>query len=921
MDPLLIEYLLSGKAWLFIGSGPSIEMGYPSWGKLASIAAKEAETEHTEADLTKLNAALSKHDYPAAFKEAEDILGGPRLLQILRTNLKPTSPSKMYEMFATWPIPVYLTTNYDDELQYHLSHLQLAYITYSNSEDHMSQLLPDFSGAIMKLHGDLSSQDGLILTANHYKEITEASSWEYWRSKMTAVFQMNRVIVIGHSLSDRNMKHVLQAAKKGAGVAQPVIWIAPNVPVKDRRELLEDYRIRVVTYEDRDGQHRNLARLIESLSEFVPPRTVVQVQEQIEKLTRLSLQPHAAAPGFFVFNEVCRQIDFEQKRIDIVLSAIQAALPEINDLGHFTFEKALAIAGWPEGVRVDADFMSNIREQAVQREFFSPLGEEFQVTDNALTTALKKRKTFEHMRGRFQKSILLRIKRDFTDLTDTQAAQIPVDIESSLTEYFREGGLSLASALFSSRPTKTAPSSIIPFITAASTRYDHLTMRQAFFKASVDAFMHPESAEREYLGRISQGFFAFHSLGVFGDAAFERLKLAGETVWLLDSDTQIRVLALGAPANAAYRECLSRLTNIGLRFFTPTSLLDETREHLWFANNVIKQNEPNSPYVIAAARGEPPFRKSNLFLEGFIRWQDAGNPCNWGRYLYDIFESSNYPDIDIKNTLNTIGIEAVELQEWPGFHEQHFHDVDQYAINIATIYEQAQPKWIAPDSDLPTEAFKKAKPEAEAYHIVQKEREGEYYIISEQRQESPAWFISYTSILNLLAPEQNTMITWQPEAFLSFASTLCDLSQPELVEHAFGTILLGLAQSGLNLLDDDTIARVFGAGIDQAKLNIEALRQEYRDVLQSKYGEPLDHLLARISPPYYQLAAIQLATEIAEAEAERRRHAELEARRAAKLAESSEKRLQQLEKFRIKLLRKQSRPPKTRKSRRKRKKK
>ena len=613
MDPFLHKYLLSGKAWLLVGSGPSIEMGYPTWEQLASLAVETVATEAVEVDLTNLRTAMESRDYPEVFKEAKKVLGAPRLLQLLRDNLKPTKPSAIYKMLAQWPVQVYMTTNYDDELQKHLASLGLSYITYSNSEDHLSLLLPDFSGAIVKLHGDLTTEEGLILTKDHYKEITESSEWQYWRSKMAAIFQMNRVIVIGHSLSDKDIRHVLEAAKKGAGVAQPIVWIAPNVSEEDRRKLLAQYRIRVLSYEDRGGQHRGLVKVIESLSTFVPPRTVIQVMEKIEKVTPRAEQL-AAAAGLFVFNELCKQNDFEQRRIEIVVSAILAALPELNKLGKFSLEKALEVSGWPTEVRVDASFASEIIKRALEHNLFLAVGEEFQATQNAVEKALKKRRRFEHMRDRFRNSLLLRIKREFSDLDDKQAALVAGDIESSLVQYFMEGGLSLASLLFSRGPLRTAPAALLPFITAASTRYDDLMMRLAFFKASVDAFIHPESAEMDYLGRISQGFFAFHGLGVFGDVAIERLKLAKESVWLLDSDTQIRVLAVGASVNMVYRECISRLRGNGLRFFTTASLSDETREHLWFANHVIEDNGPNSPYVFAAARGEAPFRKSNLFL-------------------------------------------------------------------------------------------------------------------------------------------------------------------------------------------------------------------------------------------------------------------------------------------------------------------
>jgi len=269
----------------------------------------------------------------------------------------------------------------------------------------------------------------------------------------------------------------------------------------------------------------------------------------------------------------------------------------------------------------------------------------------------------------------------FPSLSNPDALTIAEDIEASLAGYFREGGLTLATILFSSRSTSkriTVPRSIIKFINESSARYDELLKRQAFSKASVDIFIRPGPAERAYLGRISQGFFVFHALGLFGEVAYERLENAIETVWLVDSNSQIPALALGASTHSLFKECFSTLHNAGVKFCTTDKLFDETREHLWFANNVIKQYGDSSPSVIAAAKGQAPYYKQNQFLEGFIRWQAAGNPRDWLKYLFNIFGTSTPSEEDIKDALKKIGINTIALQDWPGFSDKNYSECEIY---------------------------------------------------------------------------------------------------------------------------------------------------------------------------------------------------------------------------------------------------
>jgi hypothetical protein len=264
------------------------------------------------------------------------------------------------------------------------------------------------------------------------------------------------------------------------------------------------------------------------------------------------------------------------------------------------------------------------------------------------------------------------------------------DIEASLTGYFREGGLSLATILFSEneRRKRAVPSSIIQFISEASAKYDDLLRRQAFVTISTDIFTAPEAAEREYLGRISQGFFAFHSLGVFGNIAIERYKQAKETVWLFDSNTHIPALALAAPTNPVFADCFTRLKSLGIRLFTTGKLFEETYSHLRFADNIIKDFGTSSAAVIAAATGQAPYRGTNQFLEGFIRWQSADNPADWETYLHQIFGERHISRRSLKTALEDLGLEVVMLQDWPGFSDFDYESIEQYTQEIVDRLEQ-----------------------------------------------------------------------------------------------------------------------------------------------------------------------------------------------------------------------------------------
>lgn len=868
MDRYLVEYLSSGKCWLLVGSGPSVAMGYPTWRDLAAKATEALRVENRAAHEVHAQDLLEKGDYPAVFQAVERAIGGPQLLQVLRRHVKPSQTSgTLYEPLARWPIAVYMTTNYDDELQTHLAALGETYLSRTNSQAHMELLVGDTSGLIVKLHGDLTTETGIVLTSSQYEAIKNGSYWQYWRNKMQSIFQMQPVVVIGHSLTDPNIRHVLEAARVGSGVAQPVCWIAPDVPSPQAKEYLETFRIRVISYDNADGRHQNLATLIRQISHFIPPRVAVHVKSQIARVSQPPPGRSPAATAFLVFNRLAAAEHYEERRLQVIVAAIESALPSLRGRS-FTIQQALEVAGWPVGAPLPAQASAEVAGHAVARTLIQPDGDVFRAAGDEQVIEARLSQ-FDLLRERFITSLELRMKREFPGLQADGSRRIAQAVETALTGYFREGGLTLATTLMTTQPPAPhLPSSMLEFITEASAQFDTLLERQAFTAVSIDAFVSAEAPEREYLGRISQGFLAFHCLGAFGELAEERWTHARETVWLIDSNVQIPALALGASTNAAFAEAFATLKSASVRLFTTWRLFQETANHLRFAERLIREQGADSPSIIAAAMGDAPRYRSNQFLEGFVRWRAAGNPADWERYVYAATGKRQPTDQDLMARLEAVGLEVVDLSAWPGFAQEGFARRDDLTERIKQATQQLRRQVAATSADYDEEWLDaKAQPEAEAVLIIGGERDGQYHILSTTGQSSPAWFISSTSLLNAVAARESAMperITWQPEAFLGFVSTLVPALAASSAEGAFERLLWSFARSGVTLLDEATVQAVFGGVIDEATLAITEQRELYNQTVAAKYGESPEAVLGRMRPSARPLAALQLEKEMAQ---------------------------------------------------------
>src|ERR1019366_7542375 len=111
------------------------------------------------------------------------------------------------------------------------------------------------------------------------------------------------------------------------------------------------------------------------------------------------------------------------------------------------------------------------------------------------------------------------------------------------------------------------------------------------------------------------------------------------------------------------------------------------------------------------------------------------------------------------------------------------------------------------------------------YVIVSHERNGDYRMASASGKPSPAWFLSSTSSLNRV--QTGLRITWPPESFLRFATTVVPASDQETADRAFETLLWTIAESGLTVLDERVALGVFGGIVDQAQLIVSDQHTAY----------------------------------------------------------------------------------------------
>lgn len=898
MDSYLIDYLRSGESWVFVGSGPSNARGYPSWGNLAETAVRYSESVGPVDSALRELLEKSPPNYPEVFQRVGETVTMPVLLRELRAVLSAytSGDSEIYDIIASWPVPVYLTTNFDDQIQTSLASVGEAYISYGNGAEHMALLNDRLNGAVMKLHGDLRSNAGLVLTTDQYESIAAGPEFEYWRKRMEAIMQMRPMVIIGHSLSDPNIKHVLEIAKHASGVERPICWIADDSNESLARQYLNDYRIRVIGYANTTGRHEGLLPLLRTVSRFVPPRSIIVITDR----ATMEREPSRAATALHVFNRLEECTGDALDRIRVLIAAVVGGYGQLKKMEPFTLDKALLALGWPNSVYRNEEFSKTLEAALISERLFQNSTEGLRTTVTGDVLVEKQQAEYQHVLQRFISSVQLRIRGCpvFRSLSAGDVSALPGALEHALSQYFEKAGVSFASMLRDDRASDIPlPKCILEHVRDASTQFDDFRARQVFCSVTLDMFCEPRTAEKEYLGRISEGFFAFHSLGVFGEVRNERRRQLGDTVWLLDSNVLVHLLSNGYLPGLGTRRCVAWLVEQGIRLFTIDSLFEELRRHLGFAFRIVSEYGEESSDVMAAALGNSPYKRSNAFLHGFLETKAEGKCGTWEHYCMSTIGSAANLAKALRDRLKELGVEVLHFSDWPGFDKiRGYGQQREYEDRIVkrilgTLYEEVDDATVS--VGFQRDPYEKAKPEAEALVIVEGERSGALNILERKDKGGTAWFVSNTSVLNAVFQGGNA--TWQSLNFERHTASFMHCQGAEDV--AFSSIVETIAQSGYTVIGKEVLAKAFSHLIDESSLSISQERAMLNENLGKKYSESVESVLSRLAPIDRPLAAAQLKSEALQEEKRRREAADELRRKADKKLSNAERELESISKY------------------------
>ncbi|MCJ7544232.1 MAG: SIR2 family protein, partial [Phycisphaerae bacterium] len=439
-DPELMKKINSGRCFAMVGSGPSCELGYPSWKALAEATRDHVLGQNPKADKESYAALLAKEDHPALFRQAEIDLGGKAALishtkSLLRRGFAPVR-YPIYSILARWPFACYLTTNFDDELQRYLAEAGEHYRVVLNRPEDLSLLRDGVSHLVIKVHSDLDHPDDVVLTSQDYDRILASPSAEYLREKLRQVFEMFHVFIVGHGMKDPDLQLILRVAKHTASPLHPIYMALTSITSAEIREFREQYNIQVVPYKDHDGSHSQLRRLLGVADHFICSRRVA-----VPSSSPVNADQEEAAASLLLFRRLRLVAAADPGCVAPLVLRVLAGASEPMPPEHILADPSLALLtrspdfAQAVGTALQALCTSGLATTVEGAYGATPLGRE-----QVAKVAAERRNDEEQALGQFR----LTMKRSCPTMTEEQGRTAEKAVKTALVSSFRARGLAMA---------------------------------------------------------------------------------------------------------------------------------------------------------------------------------------------------------------------------------------------------------------------------------------------------------------------------------------------------------------------------------------------------------------------------------------------------------------------------------------------
>lgn len=822
LDTNLLKKLAHGKCFVMVGSGVSVDSGFPSWTKLAESVIDIIQKRNLldDFEIQKFQKKLkdpSVDKLLEVFDSISNKISKKVLVEIVEEiflSVPQMNNNDIYSMIAKWPVNCYLTTNYDSELKYYLDKNNEIFTEYGNKKSDFTLLTANAEGNIFKIHGKFDDYENFIISKSDYDKLLDDSKFEYWREKIRSVLHMCTVILIGYSAKDPDFQQQLERAKKLADSKNPVYMFAADLPKEEIIKKSLEYNIKVIPYKTIDGKHIFLKKLLSQYSRFLPKRNSSLIDKTEEYLEKTEYNSAVFIYSDMVFND---KTIISKALYNCILNILQKS-SGLTEEGIINELKSAKISE-------DIPSIKQAIIELVQNNYLKLCGNTFTLSDfgnELLESSNVKVNDYKTKFDLFCKNFL----KEY-NFKESDSDVIIAKIRQGLEILFKKRGIEIARKIFIDETSEISMSFDMEIALESISNSFSDEQYDAFIDLIISILQTPEKDVRNYLALICNGYFTYHILGHDAEAREQRLNILKEHKIFVDSNILIPLIAINCQNYEYANELLRLIKNETNELYVTDHLLKEVIRHAeWAIENFVDKTISHIDSFESLM--EQGGYKENLFIQGALNYSHEKGTTRYSSYFDECFGEEYEDSIEnaIKNKLKELEINILNLENFD-------ENVSNYSELLA-------------ESEINIELIRENRLRNDSYRSdFQCATEAELLEISKVE---PISFLTQTSNLKKLDLNKN-IYHWSPESVYRFLQMNCRTAD---LDNLYNCMVADMYNNGFTVINAENLRHIASPYIHQAELDINDMRKlELKEINDFLSSNLIDSNKNDYSLPFY----------------------------------------------------------------------
>ena len=854
IDTDLLDLINSGDAWVFVGSGVSVDSGLPSWASLVTLTLGRLiskDKEKIEKDM-RFQKGLETSDFAQCFQRMQDIAGQTVVTDVVRQMILDNTrePGALTKLLADWPAAGYLTTNYDDLIESALQvHNLLGLVDIGNQPDEVRKVSGDVRNIVWHIHGSArqpNAKSRLVIGSEDYEHLYLETS--ELQQQLKSFLTQRRLIFIGHGLRDPEIMRILRIAGRYTIPERPIYaFLGSRHSEGDEaefQELRDRYNIEVKRYSIIGDSHRDLRDLLGIYSSMVVRRSVNYGQR---RYTAPSYDPDAT--GLLIYNTLvlkdphglqnetlralvsARTLSVTRQRepitVDDLISAV-GRMPDVDSKQHQLQVEIDSIIAQFEGenlIEVDGEGHERV----------------IRLTASGQSFVAERAGVANRIRDQFRASLASRVSEHITT-RDAATGEVADAAMAFFEDCIEKRSLGVAMALDTPDPM-AQEFQVVALLQTLPEFFDLLSDEEAaraLVKVVQSVLSAPSEAEAKFCGLLLQARLGVHLLGMDQSALKARVEALRDMVFVIDSTSLIPLIAVSGTGHKAAMELTRRIAQVGATAITTGNLLEEVREHAAYAARTARASGGATGTGVLDNLMGRGGQRPNVFLSGFVEEYAAGSilATDFATYMRRKcgFDSGMPSPEECSRVVRRYDVVGVELADLSEFGQEDQEMIEQSKVQIEERRRQSSSY----------RHDRQVRAEAEVLFLVQQLRDKRRAI--EGKTYSGAFFVSYSRFIDQLQAE-GLPVTMRQNVLLQWLGTVAPFEESELPVLMDG-LLWELSERGIDFVNRRKLRAAFSGTIAAAKEDYRDILEQHKVLIATEWGvnpefafqEPIDDL-------------------------------------------------------------------------------